>query len=129
MDQVKKGKKIKLSTQKPQFIDLDNDTEDEEMATRLLLQSKDSQIKEWERDFGMAKYIIQYYKNEHKHLKKIKRGLALQKKMTKYYAMKHKLVCAKLKEALLEAQTIKEEKQHDILGFLSQAFQQLTKTP
>ena len=80
------------------------------MATRLLLQSKYAQIKEWERDFFMAQYIIQYYKNEHKHFKKTKRGLTLQKKMTRYYARKHKLVCAKLKEALLEVQTLKKEK-------------------
>ena len=72
-----KGKGGKQTTQKPQFIDLDSDNEDEEVATRLLLQSKDAQIREWERDFEMAQHIIQYYKDEHKYFKKIKRGLAL----------------------------------------------------
>ena len=79
-EKTKKDKKFKggkKTTQKPQFIDLDSDNEDEEVAARLLLQSKDAQIREWERDFEMAKHIIQYYKDEHKYFKKIKRGLAL----------------------------------------------------
>ena len=49
-----KGKGGKKTTQKPQFIDLDSDNEDEEVATRLLLQSKDAKIRESERDFEMA---------------------------------------------------------------------------
>lgn len=68
----------------------------------------------------MEQCIIQYYKNEHKHFKKVKRGLSLQKKMTKHYAKKHKLVCAKLKEALHEVQTLKEVKEHERLGFLAE---------
>ena len=106
MKKDKKGKGGKQTTQKPQFIGLDSDNEDEEVATRLLLQSKDAQIKEWERDFEMAQHIIQYYKNEQKYFKKIKRGLALQKNMTKHYAMKNKLASAKLKEALIEIQEL-----------------------
>ena len=51
----------------------------------------------------------------------MKRGLALQKKMTKHYAKKNMLACAKLKEALMEIKTIKEEKKHDNLGFLAEA--------
>ena len=101
---MRRSKRINKATHEPQFIDLDSDNEDKEMTTRLLLLDKDAQIKEWERDFEMAQPVIQYYKNEHKHFKKVKRGLALQKKMTKHYAKKHKLVCAKLKEALLEVQ-------------------------
>ena len=62
-------------------------------------------------------------------LKKENEGLELQRKMTKYYAKKHKLVCAKLKEGLLEAQNLKEAKEHDSLGFLAEASLQLSKTP
>ena len=69
----------------------------------------------------MAQCIIQYYKNEHKHFKKLKKGLSLQKKMTKHYAMKNKLVSVKLKEALMEIQTLKEEKGQASLGILAQA--------
>ena len=43
--------------------------------------------------------------------------------MTKHYAMKNKLACAKLKEALIEIQTLKEEKGHKKLIFLAQALQ------
>ena len=77
----------------------------------------------------MAQCIIQYYKNEHKYFKKIKRGLALQKKMTKYYAMKNKLACAKLKEALMEIQALKEEKGQARLGILAQASLQVSQNP
>ena len=74
---VRRSKRIKKTSQEPQFIDLDSDNEDKEMATRLLLLTKDAQLKEWERDFEMAQQVIQYYKNEHKHFKKVKRDLAL----------------------------------------------------
>ena len=55
-------------------------------------------------------------------------SLALQKKMTKHYAKKHKLVCAKLKEALMEVKNLKEAKKHDILGVFAEASQQVSKT-
>jgi len=97
-----RGKRGKKTTQNPKCIELDSDNEDKKMATSLLLQTKDAQIKEIERDFGMEKYIIQHYKSELNVFKKIKRGLALRKKMTKHYAKKNKLACAKLKEALIE---------------------------
>ena len=45
MGKGKKGKKGKKTTQNPRCIDLDNDNEDKEMATRLLLQTKDAQSK------------------------------------------------------------------------------------
>lgn len=76
----------------------------------------------------MAQPVIQYYKNEHKHFKKVKRGLALQKKMTKHYAKKNKLACAKLKEAPMEIKNLKEEKEHDRLGALAEASQYISKT-
>ena len=60
MGKGKKGKKGKKTTQNPKCIDLDSDNEDKEMATRLLLQTKDAQIKELEREFCMAQYIIQH---------------------------------------------------------------------
>ena len=99
---MRRSKRFKKSTQEPQFIDLDSDNEDKEMTTRLLLLTKVAQLKEWERYFKMAQHAFQYYKNEHKHFKKVKGGLALQNKMTKHYAKKNKLACAKLKEALME---------------------------
>ena len=98
------------------------------MTTRFLLLTKDAQLKEWERDFEMAQCVIQYYKNEHKHFKKVKRGLSLQKKMTKHYAKKNKLACAKLKEALMEIKNLKEAKEHHSLGVLAEASQQVSKT-
>ena len=58
----------------------------------------------------MAQYIIDCYKNYHKYMKKMKRDLGLQKKMTKHYALKNKLTSAKIKEALIEIQTLKEGK-------------------
>ena len=51
---VRRSKRIKKTTQEPQFIDLDSDNEDKEMTTRLLLLTKYAQLKEWERDFNMA---------------------------------------------------------------------------
>ena len=76
----------------------------------------------------MAQGVIQYYKEEHKHFKKVKRDLTLQKKMTKHYARKNMLACAKLKEALMELENLKREKFHDILRFLVEASQQVSKT-
>ena len=58
----------------------------------------------------------------------MKRDLALQKKMTKYYAKKNMIACAKLKEALIELKNLKREKEHDSLGFLAEASQQVSKT-
>ena len=98
------------------------------MTTRLLLSTKDARLREWERDFEMAQCIIQYYKDEHKHFKKVKRGLAIQKKMTKHYAKKNMLACAKLNEALMEIKNLKMVKEHDSHGFLSEASQQVSKT-
>ena len=77
MEKGEKGNRGKQTKQKPQFIDLDSDNEDEEMATRILLQRKDAQIRELERDFGTTHRIIQYYKNEHKYFRKVKMGLDL----------------------------------------------------
>ena len=54
-------------------------------------------------------------------------GLGLQRKMTKYYAKKHKLPCAKLKEALMEIKKLKEEKNHDSLVVLVEPYQQVSK--
>ena len=93
----------------------------------MMLLEKYAQIKEWEEDFERAQCIIQYYKNEHKYFKKIKRGLVLQKKMTKHYVRKSRLANAKLKEALLEIKKLKIPKEHDILEILSQASQQLSR--
>ena len=69
----------------------------------------------------MAQYIIDYYKYQHKHMKKMKRDLGLQKKMAKHYALKNKLTSAKLKEALTEIQALKREKDQENLGFLVEA--------
>ena len=55
---VTRSKRIKKTNQEPQFIDLDSDNEDKEMATRLLLLTKDAQLREWERDFYMAQGVI-----------------------------------------------------------------------
>ena len=41
---VRRSKRIKRTSQGPQFIDLDNDNEDKEMNTRLLLLEKDAQL-------------------------------------------------------------------------------------
>ena len=91
------------------------------MNTRLLLLEKDAQLQEWEREFEMVQCDIHYYKEEHKHFKEVKRGLALQKKMTKHYARKNMLACAKLKKALIELEDIKREKVHENLGILVEA--------
>ena len=66
---MRRSKRIRKTHQEPQFIDLDSDNEDKE-STRLLLLTKDAQIREWERDFEMAQCVIQYYKEEHKHFKR-----------------------------------------------------------
>ena len=71
----------------------------------------------------MAQGVIQYYKEEHKHFKKVKRDLSLQKKMTKHYARKNMLAYAKLKEALIELENLKGAKEHDGLGFFTKASQ------
>lgn len=105
------------------------ENEDEEMATRILLQRKDAQIRELERDFEMDKCIINYYNNEHKYFKKIKMGLALQKNMAKNYAMKNKLACAKLKEALIEIQAVKGGEDQARLGILASSSLQVSQTP
>ena len=44
---VRRSKIIKRTSQGPQFIDLDNDNEDKEMTTRLLLLDKDTKLREW----------------------------------------------------------------------------------
>ena len=108
---------IKRNSQRPQFINLDSDNEGKEMNTRLLLLEKDEQLQEWEREFEMAQCVIHYYKEENKHFKDVKRGLALQKKMTKHYAKKNMLACTKLKEALMELENLKRGKVHGSLGF------------
>ena len=41
--QVRRRKRIKNTSQWPQFIDLDSENEDQEMRTRLLLLEKDAQ--------------------------------------------------------------------------------------
>ena len=76
----------------------------------------------------MVQCVIPYYKEECKNFKKVKRGLSLQNKMTKHYAKKNMLACAKLKEALMELENLKREKEHDSLGFLAKASQQVSKT-
>ena len=77
----------------------------------------------------MGERFREYYKNDPKHFKNLKRGLALRKKITKHYAKKSRLACAKLKEALIEVKNLKEEKEHDNLGFLAEASHQFSKTP
>ena len=99
------------------------------MATRLLLQSKDAKIRELERYFGMVQYIIDYYKNEHKYMKKMKRDLGLQKKMAKHYARRNQVAREKLKEALTEIQSLKEGKNQANLELLAQYSQQVPQTP
>ena len=42
---VRRSKRIKRTSQGPQFIDLDSDNEDQEMNTRLLLLDKDTDRK------------------------------------------------------------------------------------
>ena len=74
---VRRSKRLKKTTQGPEFINLDSDEQDEEMTTKMLLLEKYAQIKEWEEDFKRARRIIQYYKNEHKCFRKINRGIAL----------------------------------------------------
>ena len=93
----------------------------------MLLLDKDAQIREWEKDFERAQCIIQFYKNEHKYFKKIKRGLALQRKMTKRYEKTNRIACAKLKEALLKVKNLKRTNEHDNLGILAEASQKLSK--
>lgn len=41
---VSRSKRIKRTSQGPQFIDLDSDTEDKEMNTKFLLLEKDAQL-------------------------------------------------------------------------------------
>ena len=65
-EKVRRSKRLKKTTQGPEFIDLDSDEQDEEMTNKMLLLEKDAQIKEWEEDFERAWHIFQYYKNEHK---------------------------------------------------------------
>ena len=48
-----------------EFIDLEN--ENEERTTNMLLQSKDAQIRELQKNLGMEKYVINYYKVENKN--------------------------------------------------------------
>ena len=55
---MRRSKRIKRATQEPQLIDIDSDNEDKEMITRLILLTKDAQLKEWERDFEMAQRVI-----------------------------------------------------------------------
>ena len=57
---VRRRKRIKKTSQGPQFIDLDSDNEDKEMTTRLLFLDKDAQLREWEREFDMAQRVIHY---------------------------------------------------------------------
>ena len=125
---VRRSKRIKRTSQGPTFIDLDSHTEDKEMNTRLLLLEKDAQLQEWERDFEMTQCVIHYYKEEHKHFKEVKRGLAVQKNMTNHYARKNMLVCAKLRKALIELEDLKREKVPENLGILAEASQQVSKT-
>ena len=107
---ARRSERIKRTSQGPQFIDLDSDTKDKEMNTKLLLLEKDAQLQEWEREFDMAQRVIHYYKEEHKNFKEVKTGLALQKKMTKHYARKNMLACAKLRKALIELEDLKRDK-------------------
>ena len=60
----KKGKH--QTKQEHQLIDLDSENEDEERATSILLQSNDAEIIYLQRNLGMEKYIIGYYKDENK---------------------------------------------------------------
>ena len=117
--QVRRSKRIKKTSQGPLFVDLDNDNEDQGMSANFLLLEKDAQLLEWENDFERAQRVIYYYKEEHKHFKEVKRGLALQKKMVKHYARKSMLANAKLKQALMELEEIKRTKVHEILGILA----------
>lgn len=124
---MRRIKRINKNTQGTEFIDLNIDNEDEERTTKMLLLDKDAQIKEWEKDFERVQCIIQYYKNEHKYFKNIKRGLSLQNKMTKHYTKKSRFAYAKLKEAFLEVKKIKRENEHKSLGILAEASQKLSK--
>ena len=60
---LRRSKRLRKTTQGPEFIDLDSDEQDEEMTTKMLLLEKDAQIKEWEEDFERARNIIRYYKD------------------------------------------------------------------
>ena len=59
----------------------------------------------------------------------MKRGLALQKKLVKHYARKSMLANAKLKQALMELEELKNTKVHESLGILAYASQHMSKTP
>ena len=72
-------------------------------------------------------YFWSWFHND-KHFNKVKRGLALQKKMTKHYAKKNMLACAKLKEALMELENLKREKEHDSLRILVEDYHHVSKT-
>ena len=58
----------------------------------------------------MEKYIIYYYNDENKQLKKTQRDLGVQKNMAKNYAFKNQIARAKLKGALTKIQALKEDK-------------------
>ena len=60
----------------------------------------------------MAQGVNQYYKEEHKHFKKVKKDLALQKEMTKHYARKNMLAHDKLKEAHIALENLKMAREH-----------------
>ena len=122
----KKGKH--QTKQEFQFINLDNENEDEERVTSILLQSKDAQIRDLQRNLGMEKYIINYYKDENKQLKKTQRDLGLQKKMTKHYAFRNQIARAKLKRALAKVQAFKEAKSQEKLNLLADASMQASQT-
>ena len=47
--------------------------------------------------------------------------------MAKYYARKSMLASAKLKKALIELEDLKRAKMNDILGFLAEASQWVSK--
>ena len=63
----------------------------------------------------MAKYIIEYYKDENNQLKKTQRDLGLHKKMAKHYALKNKFARAKLKGTLVEIKALKEEDRKSVV--------------
>ena len=69
----------------------------------------------------MAMYNIDYYKNEKKIDEKIEGDLGLQKNMAMHYALKNKFARAKLKGALAKTQTLKEEKDQENFGILTEA--------
>ena len=62
-------------------------------------------------------------------LEKANKYLDLQRKMTKHYAQRNQVARAKLKKAHAKIQALKEEKDQENLGILTEASLQASQTP